>query len=643
MANALSHISLSKQSDQLKLLSNHSQLRICSDKSNGNVHSTVSCYAPARTSIDTCSSPSHSQYCACNPAGNHGNTQRIVRIRGTPQQCPRDASAQQASRSAHCSTEHPSYRVIVPTSRHRSGNPEHPTPAICPGTFANGRDHASAGPTTTGTTNSVQWANHRPGNTTTGRHARGHNDTAACTNLDTFIARQGAGPLPSFDGTPAEWPVFIQIYESSTNTCNYTDAESLACLQNSLKGNAKTLVQSLLALPVNVPTIIETLKLHYGRSDLIIETLIDQVQALPSVDELHLSDFAVAVQNLVTTIVSAHVEAHLQNPQLRKDLMGRLPPSLRLQWGEKVADIGPNHVNLPHFSKWLTAKANALSFVVQPQPKQTPALATATALVAVAPPRKPTSRTHRTRPLTCVYCDKPGHYPDECKRYAMVADRKEQLNKKRRCYLCLSRRHTQAECDSARKCAHCQMTGRPHCSLCPTKFAQPGTSTTQKPSGIHHAEAAAQPSTCTERPTHTEPATLTVGREAVRMQTATTQVVNPRHPDSPVTARILFDSGSYRTYITQTLADKLQLRQSNPEMLHLATFGNDAVQHISARSADLAVHLADDTMQQVTATVIPTITGNITTAPLSSDVRASLPADIQLQLADGDTVTVTYL
>ena len=93
--------------------------------------------------------------------------------------------------------------------------------------------------------------------------------------------------------------------------------------------------------------------------------------------------------------------------------------------------------------------------------KQTPALATATALVAVAPPRKPTSRTQPTRPLTCVYCDKPGHYPDECKRYATVADWKEQLNKKRRCYLCLSRRHTQAECDSARQCAHCQMSRPP--------------------------------------------------------------------------------------------------------------------------------------------------------------------------------------
>ena len=64
-----------------------------------------------------------------------------------------------------------------------TGTPKHPTPAICPGTVAYGRDRASAGPTATGTTNSVQWANHQPGNTTTGRHARGHNDTAACTQL----------------------------------------------------------------------------------------------------------------------------------------------------------------------------------------------------------------------------------------------------------------------------------------------------------------------------------------------------------------------------------------------------------------------------------------------------------------------------
>ena len=449
------------------------------------------------------------------------------------------------------------------------------------------------------------------------------------------MARQTQGnQLPSFSGSPEEWPVFKALYDSSTTACGFTNADNLARLQRCLKGTAKDMVDALLLVPDNVPNIVRTLEMRYGRPDVIIQSLVSKVTALPPVGEnrhTEVLDFAVTVQNLVTTIANVNAQAHLHNPSLMTELVDRLPPSLRLPWGEQVAQLGPTNANLEHFSKWLTAKANALSFVMRPQPKPTPAPAAATALVAVVPPRKPTSRPQSTRPLTCVYCDKPGRYPDECKRYATVADRKEQLNKQRRCYLCLSRRHTQAECDSTRKCAHCQMTGRHHRSLCPTKFGRPGPATTPKPSVMHHAEAAAQPST------RTEPATLAAGREAVRMQTAIAQVVNPRQPDSSVTARILFDSGSYRTYITQTLADKLQLRQSKLDMLHLATFWNDVVQHVSARSADLTVHLTDATMQQVTATVIPTITGNIATAPLSFDVRASLPADIQL--ADDDTAT----
>ena len=387
------------------------------------------------------------------------------------------------------------------------------------------------------------------------------------------------------------------------------------------------MVHALLSVPDNVPNIVSTLEMRYGRPDVIIQSLVSKVTALPPVGEnrhTELLDFAVTVQNLVTTIANVNAQAHLHNPSLMTELVDRLPPSLRLPWGEQVAQLGPTNVNLEHFSKWLTAKANALSFVMRPQPKPTPAPAAATALVAVVPPRKPTSRPQSTRPLTCVYCDKPGHYPDECKRYATVADRKEQLNKQRRCYLCLSRRHTQAECDSTRKCAHCQMTGRHHRSLCQTKFGRPGHATIPKPSVTHHAEAASQPST------RTEPATLAAGREAVRMQTAIAQVAHPRQQQQTVTARILFDSGSYRTYITEALANKLQLHRRKPEQLQLATFGNAAVHHVTAHSADLTVHFSDNTTQHITATVVPTITGSITTTPLDLHVQAALPPDIHL-------------
>ena len=165
----------------------------------------------------------------------------------------------------------------------------------------------------------------------------------------------------------------------------------------------------------------------------------------------------------------------------------------------------PDHINLSHFSKWLLAKANTLSFVVRPQPKHTPALATVTALVAAALPRKPSSKQQYARPLTCVYCDRPGHNLDECKRYMLRWLIGRSNSTSRGAATGASPEDRQAECDSGRKCTHCQRTGRHHHSLCPMKFGRPGTGTTQKPSVTHHAKAAASPWTFTERPTRTEP------------------------------------------------------------------------------------------------------------------------------------------
>ena len=121
------------------------------------------------------------------------------------------------------------------------------------------------------------------------------------------------------------------------------------------------------------------------------------------------------------------------------------------------------------------------------------------------------------------------------------------------------------------------------------------------------------------------------------MQTATAQVAHPRQQQQTVTARILFDSGSYRTYITEALANKLQLHRRKPEQLQLATFGNAAVHHVTAHSADLTVHFSDNTAQHITATVVPTITGSITTTPLDVHVQAALPPDIHLADHDLDS------
>ena len=462
------------------------------------------------------------------------------------------------------------------------------------------------------------------------------------THLDKLLARQGTDKaLPPFSGAPEEWPVFQQLYMTTTAACGYTDAENLARLQKCLKGKAKTLVQSLLALPANVPRILSTLQMHYGRTDLIIETLIQQVQTLPPVEETNLIDFAVAVQNLVSTIESANATAHLQNPQLRKDLVGRLPPSLRLQWGEKLAEAGPDNMNLANFSTWLTSKATALSYVMSTRPttgtspSSLPRHSTSEALLATSTPQvahrhSSTRQQQQKKPQRkCTYCGQ-QHWSDECRTYASLVDRRNRLHALGKCTICLRQGHTKKDCRSTRTCFYCKTKGKHTYSLCPQQHRTAGSTNAQQ-CASDATPATTKRSPQDAQPSPTEPASLVSTHEEVVMQTATATVSNPAAATSGV-VRILFDTGSYRTYVTTKLAEKLHLTPKSTEQLSLTTFGRDEVQHIQANTADLAIHLLNGQRRVITATIVPTITGAVP--------RTSLPRNILngtlrgLQLAD---------
>ena len=61
------------------------------------------------------------------------------------------------------------------------------------------------------------------------------------------MTRQTQGnQLPSFSGSPEEWPVFKALYDSSTTACGFTNTDNLARLQRCLKGTAKDMVHALL-------------------------------------------------------------------------------------------------------------------------------------------------------------------------------------------------------------------------------------------------------------------------------------------------------------------------------------------------------------------------------------------------------------
>ncbi|XP_058840859.1 uncharacterized protein LOC131696330 [Topomyia yanbarensis] len=173
--------------------------------------------------------------------------------------------------------------------------------------------------------------------------------------------------LPKFSGDPLEWPMFLSSFESTTAMCGIQPDENLARLQKSLVRSAREKVQSILTLPSAIPEIINTLRDECGRPEQLVNCLLSKIRCapVPNVSKLEtLVTFGREVRNLVTYIEAANLHAHLSNPMLLMELVGKLPPSLRLDWGLHSQRIP--EVTLKAFSDYASSIKTAACHVSLP-------------------------------------------------------------------------------------------------------------------------------------------------------------------------------------------------------------------------------------------------------------------------------------
>ncbi|XP_070552476.1 uncharacterized protein [Ptychodera flava] len=156
----------------------------------------------------------------------------------------------------------------------------------------------------------------------------------------------------------------------------------------------------------------------------------------------------------------------------------------------------------------------------------------------------------------CHFCEQ-HHWSDEWTKYSTVEARKEKV--KGQCYICLKKGHRLKDCVVNEPCFFCRQRKNHHSSLCPKRFPSTRKENTLLTQGLPKD---AEP--------NTEKALMASG-EIVLMQTATTMIENP---DSSLkqSVRILFDSGSHRSYITDDLARTLRLKTGTVEEMSIVTF-----------------------------------------------------------------------
>ncbi len=217
----------------------------------------------------------------------------------------------------------------------------------------------------------------------------------------------------------------------------------------------------------------------------------------------------------------------------------------------------------------------------------------------------------------CAYCKgDETHWSDECTVYPTLKARRARIYG--HCNKCLVSGHVTSECRSSRYCIHCGEKGKHHRSLCPKTFpetdAELAAMTVEQSDEDKESEEEIQHFSAAD-----SESTLLAAGERVVMQTATVKVINPKKVNvkEPVLARLLMDSASHRCYMTDKLADKLELETEKVEELSVITFGSKTPKKVKTRQATVEIQLGDGEMMPIKVSIVPVISGKILRHPAS--------------------------
>ena len=139
--------------------------------------------------------------------------------------------------------------------------------------------------------------------------------------------------------------------------------------------------------------------------------------------------------------------------------------------------------------------------------------------------------------ISCVFCRKP-HWSDKCTVITDCDARKDFLKKGGRCFLCLKPNHKSKDCDRKKTCFYCK--GFHNSAICDrTTKNEKGHSPGNNTSTNHVKENL---------------------NSTIFLQTADSVIENPIS-SKQVRIKMLFDSGSHRTYISDRIKKFLNLKQ----------------------------------------------------------------------------------
>ena len=375
--------------------------------------------------------------------------------------------------------------------------------------------------------------------------------------------------LPKFNGEITQWQSFWEQFSSHIDDTELPVISKLTYLLSLLEGPARNVVQGVPHTSASYKTVVDLLKERFGKTERIIHA---HVQALLSLQvpveqgKNYISQLWILRDEVVKhtrSLEALKVTGKQCEVLLTPIIVSRLPADLRLNWSR---DCVGHESDLEWLLNWLKKEIEILersdmyknhtSSVSKPHVKyeerkkyfskeNKDRLFTASALHAVS----------STESVSCVFCNKNNHKSEKCYKFLALEgqqkfDRIKELNI---CFKCFRHGHFSKKCKV--KCGKCE--GNHNVTMCGVKLnVFPQTSV--KSDNLSVSSTVASSSESPTVANSSGPSTVAMlsghySRKTV-LQTAKVKVLSKN--GDVISAKLLFDNGCDRTYITYNCVDK---------------------------------------------------------------------------------------
>ena len=368
--------------------------------------------------------------------------------------------------------------------------------------------------------------------------------------------------LKKFNGKISDWQEFWDGFKSAIDDDDeMANVDKFKYLRSFLEEPAKSVVAGLSLTDANYTSAIELLHKRFAKPSVIKRAHINELINLSPVYNEKSVGRLRALHDQIEThfrgLEALGVDKESYSSVVVPVLMEKIPETMRysmirfgqnhLEWNvdeliaalEKEIEVRESHV--PIFKQQIVAQEKTAT-----RPTKEQRNGTAAALL-VGGVKK------------CVYCLETTHKPEECEKIKSVEERKKLLLKYAKCFLCLNGGHRAFRCRLNTNCKACK--GRHHSSICSSDSS--ATIRVNK-------EAQRQSSATALNPTASSWVGTNGSKSArVALQTALAQV----NEKEECRGRVLFDTGSQRSFITAKAVKRLDLTLIREERLDIKAFG----------------------------------------------------------------------